>query len=474
VVKDGEVFIVDALTGRIMQGRRYSDGLHQAIEAKEKVKIQKESRTIATVTYQNFFNKYAKKSGMTGTGKTEEEEFINIYGMDIVEIPTNRPVLRIDKEDVVFRTKLDKLNAVCDAVIACRESKRPVLVGTTSVGDSEKLSQMFIERGIRHKVLNAKYHEKEAAIVADAGYRGAVTIATNMAGRGTDIKPDDKAKAAGGLLVIGTERYDSRRVDDQLRGRSGRQGDPGESRFYLSLEDDLFRSMDKKKLTALFEAHDPKEGEGASSPAFTKVIEKAQKRIEMDHFAQRKQVLEYDEVLNEQRETIYTWRAQLLKTADSHELITKLLKAAAEDMVNNAAAESEEKRRQIAVMAFADVLAPYAIAECRRCEMAKLADCIAEKLTERYECIEANYSDNSVLWERERQLLLKTTDEKWMEHIEMMKQLRQGIGLVSYAQRDPLVEYRIDAFRLFERMNMDIRYDTAMAILGIEGVKMRE
>lgn len=474
VVKDGEVFIVDATTGRIMQGRRYSDGLHQAIEAKEKVKIQKESRTIATVTYQNFFNKYVKKSGMTGTGKTEEEEFVNTYGMDIVEIPTNRPVLRIDKEDVVFRTRQDKFNAVCDAVIECRKSKRPVLVGTTSISDSEKLSHMLIERGIRHKVLNAKHHEMEAVIVAEAGFRGAVTIATNMAGRGTDIKLDDKAKAAGGLLVIGTERYDSRRVDGQLRGRSGRQGDPGESRFYISLEDDLFRNMDKNKLSALFEAHDVKEGEGACSAALTKLIEKMQKRIEMDHFAQRRQVLEYDEVLNEQRETIYEWRNRVLKENDSHQLITKLLRASAADILENAAAENDEKRRQTAVLAFADVLAPYAIAECKRCDMANLADCIARKLIERYECIADNYSGSDALWERERELLLKTTDKRWMEHIEAMKQLRQGIGLVSYAQRDPLVEYRIDAFRLFEQMNMNIRYDTVMSILGIEGVKVRE
>lgn len=465
VVKDGQVFIVDALTGRIMHGRRYSDGLHQAIEAKERVRIHKESRTIATVTYQNFFNKYAKKSGMTGTGKTEETEFINIYGMDIVEIPTNRPVIRIDKEDVMFRTKQEKLNAVCDAVAACTVNKRPVLVGTTGIDDSEELSLMFSKKGIRHSVLNAKHHEKEAAIVAKAGRCGAVTIATNMAGRGTDIKLDDKSRAAGGLLVIGTERYDSRRIDDQLRGRSGRQGDPGESVFYLSLEDDLLHILDKKRLNSVFEQRGVKPGEGITAPMLTKAVIQAQQRIESDHFAHRRQLLEYDQVLDLQRDAVYKWRMGILKEKKIDEMARKLLKNAAEDAVNPADTENAVENRQLALKAFSDVLSPYELAACSSFMGAELSEQLAQKLIKRYEQITYSAQDAKLLLENQRITMLKIADRYWTEQICGMDQLKQAVGLVSYAQKDPLTEYKISAFHLFEQMYRNIRYDAAIALL---------
>ena len=465
VVKDGEVLIVDGLTGRIMPGRRYSDGLHQAIEAKEHVRIQKESCTAATVTYQNFFNKYQKKAGMTGTGRTEEKEFVEVYGMDIVEIPTNRPVLRVDKEDIVFRTKQEKLDAVCRTVEECAACKRPVLVGTASVSDSEELSQLLAQRGIRHNVLNAKHHEREAAIVAEAGRRGAVTIATNMAGRGTDIKLDDKARAAGGLLVIGTERYDSRRIDNQLRGRSGRQGDPGESRFYLSLEDSLLRLNGRKRMESVFDLHSTAEVGGVTHAALTKAVEQAQRRVENDHFAQRRHLLEYDQVLNEQREIFYSWRLRVLKGTDIRELIGKLFQGAAADAVEAAAADSPAERRNAAIQAFAEVLAPFETAACARCEEEELPQCLAEKMSRRYERLEGASADNAAFRERERTTLLRVADRWWMEHIDEMEQLRQCIGLVSYAQKDPLTEYKKEALRLFEEMNRNIRYVAAMAIL---------
>ena len=414
VVQDGEVRIVDGFTGRTMPGRRYSEGLHQAIEAKEHVKIQKESRTVASITYQSFFNKYKKKAGMTGTAKTEELEFQKIYGMDIVEIPTNRPVLRLDRQDVLFRTREEKLEAVLIAAVKCTRTGRPLLIGTASVSASEELSGLLSEHGISHSVLNAKQHEREAAIVAQAGQAGAVTIATNMAGRGTDIKLDAAAAAAGGLLVIGTERHDSRRVDNQLRGRSGRQGDPGESRFYLSLEDDLLRLFGQKRMAAAFDALGVKRGQGVVNAMLTKAVERAQRRLEGDHFAMRTRLLEYDQVVNEQREIIYRQRKQVLEEPHIHELIGKMIRSAVPD-------RAEELEAAV----------------------------------------------NALPEELERISLLKTVDRRWMDHIDDLEQLREGVGLVGYAQKDPVDEYRRDASLLFERMNEQIRQDLFDMILAL-------
>ncbi|MGN0981894.1 MAG: preprotein translocase subunit SecA [Candidatus Limivicinus sp.] len=474
VVKDGEVLIVDALTGRIMPGRRYSEGLHQAIEAKERVRIRKENRTVASVTYQSFFNKYQRKSGMTGTGHTEEKEFAEVYGMDVVQIPTYRPVQRIDREDLVFRTKAEKLEAVCRDVLASKDRKRPVLVGTVSVSDSEELSRLFAERGIRHHVLNAKYHDIEAAIVAEAGRRGAVTIATNMAGRGTDIKLDDDAKKAGGLLVIGTERYDSRRVDDQLRGRSGRQGDPGESRFYLSLEDSLLRLYGSRNLAALFDAQNVPAGEGLTHSSLTKAVNRAQQCIVSDQFAQRRKVIGYDRVLNEQREAVYAHRLRVLESTDIHGMIAALLRLTVEDAVKEAAGgKTAEERRKLTVQVFSQMLTPGAVEACEGCSEEELPDRLTDALTERLDCIEGAFGDPAMMQEREREILLKAVDRRWMEHMDDLEYLRQGVGLVSYAQRDPLKEYQIGAFRLFEEMKRNIRYDTALAMLSIGQMKVR-
>lgn len=474
VVKDGEVLIVDGLTGRIMPGRRYSEGLHQAIEAKERVRIRKENRTVASVTYQSFFNKYRRKSGMTGTGHTEEAEFAQVYGMDIVQIPTYRPVQRIDREDLVFRTKAEKLEAVCQAVLDSKGSRRPVLVGTVSVSDSEELSRLFAQRGIRHHVLNAKYHDREAAIVAEAGQRGAVTIATNMAGRGTDIKLDAAAKKAGGLLVIGTERYDSRRIDDQLRGRSGRQGDPGESRFYLSLEDSLLRLYGGRKLAGLFEAQNVPEGEGLTHSTLTRAVDQAQKRIVSDQFAQRQKMVGYDRVLNEQREAVYAQRLRVLQTGDIHGMIVSMLRLTAQDAVTAASGgKTPEERRHLAVQPFSRMLTPGVLSDCEACPEEALTDRLTEALLHRYDSIEAAFGDPVLLGERERELLLKTVDRHWMEQMDDLEHLRQGIGLVTYAQRDPLEEYQIKAFRLFDEMNRNIRYDTALAMLSIGQMKVR-
>ncbi|MEY8261563.1 preprotein translocase subunit SecA [Oscillospiraceae bacterium 50-60] len=416
VVQDGEVRIVDGFTGRTMPGRRYSDGLHQAIEAKERVKIQKESRTVASITYQSFFNKYRKKAGMTGTAKTEEEEFQKIYSMDIVEIPTNRPVLRQDRQDVLYRTREEKLEAVCDAAVQSAGMGRPVLIGTVSVSTSEDLSRRLSERGVPHSVLNAKQHEREAAVVAQAGRAGAVTIATNMAGRGTDIKLDAAAAAAGGLLVIGTERHDSRRVDNQLRGRSGRQGDPGESCFYLSLEDDLLRLFGQRRMAAAFDALGVREGQGVVNIMLTKAVERAQRRLEGDHFAMRTRLLEYDQVVNEQREVVYRQRRQVLEAERIGEIIGRMVRSAAANQAEAAALEAA-------------------------------AGSLPEEL--------------------KRTALLQAVDRQWMNHIDDLEQLREGVGLIGYAQKDPVDEYRRAASELFERMNERIRQDVLLAVLAL-------
>lgn len=472
VVKDQEVLIVDPQTGRTMPGRRYSEGLHQAIEAKERVRIKKENRTVASVTYQSFFNKYEKKSGMTGTGLTVKDEFREVYDMDIVVIPTYKPVLRIDKEDLVFRTKEEKLEAVCEAVLSCRASHRPVLVGTVSISDSEELSRRFDNRGIRHHVLNAKYHEMEAAIVADAGRRGAVTIATSMAGRGTDIKLDEDAKKAGGLLVIGTERYESKRIDDQLRGRSGRQGDPGESRFYLSLEDSLLRLHGKAKLADKIGST---EGKGESSPALTKAVDRAQKLIESEQFGQRRQMLGYDLITSKQQDMVYEHRQQVLMAEDMGEIIRSMLRHAAEDAVLEASREKTKAAKiHAAVYTFEDMLIPEVLASLeQKGKQGNLADYIYNALLDRLDAIEAAFGNKALMESRERELLLKTVDRRWTDHMEDLEHLRQGIGLMSYAQKDPLKEYANMAFRLFEDMNRGIRFDAAMALLSIGEMKVR-
>ncbi len=467
VVKDGAVLIIDALTGRIMPGRRYSEGLHQALEAKERVRIRKESCTAASVTYQSFFNKYPKKSGMTGTGRTVEGEFREFYSMDTVEIPTYRPVQRIDREDLMFRTKAEKLEAVCRDVLACRDSRRPVLVGTTSVSDSEELSRLFTGRGIRHHVLNAKHHEKEAAIVAEAGRLGAVTIATNMAGRGTDIKLDAAAKAAGGLLIIGTERYESRRIDDQLRGRAGRQGDPGESRFYLSLEDDLLRLHGRKNLHTVFDARNLPAGEGISHKAITKVVDQAQRNIEENHFAQRRDMLGYDLVLNEHREIFYAHRLRVLKERDTRAMILSLLEHTVADIfqVCSGIADPQE-RKQTVIRLFSEILSSGEPDICADCGEEELSERLCAALKNRYSCMEDMFPDKASVGEQARGILLTAADKRWVEHMDNMEHLRQGIGLVTYAQKDPLEEYKWDAFRLFEEMNRNIRFDTALALLS--------
>ncbi len=415
VVQEGKVKIVDSFTGRAMPGRRYSDGLHQAIEAKERVKIRKEDRTVASITYQSFFNKYEKKAGMTGTAKAAGAEFQKIYGMDVVEIPTNRALRRRDRQDVLYRTKEEKLEAVCGTVARCADRGRPVLVGTASVSDSEELSRRLTERDIPHNVLNAKHHEQEAAIVAKAGRAGAVTIATDMAGRGTDIKLDDAAAAMGGLLVIGTERHDSRRVDDQLRGRSGRQGDPGESRFYLSLEDDLLRLFGHKRMNAIFDALGVSEGQGVGNANLAKAVERAQRRLGSDHFAMRTRLMQYDQVINEQRELIYSQRRQVLEAQNVHELIQRMLQG------------TKDGQKALAVL-------------------------------------EAGDSSPPEEWQRKN--LLGAVDRRWMDHIDSLEQLQESVGLVAYGQRSPVDEYRQIAARLFERMNEEIRQDVASAILA--------
>ena len=462
VVTDGEVLIVDPLTGRTMPGRRYSDGLHQAIEAKEHVHIKKENRTTARITYQNFFHKYEKLSGMTGTGRAQEKEFIDVYGMDIVVVPTNRPVQRVDREDVFFHTKQAKLDAVAERVLAANRKGQPVLVGTVSVADSEELSERFSAMGIVHSVLNAKHHKQEAEIVAMAGRTGAVTIATSMAGRGTDIKLDEKAKASGGLLVIGTERYDSRRIDDQLCGRSGRQGDPGESVFCLSLEDGLFKKNPAARLARLYGEG---AGEGIRCDALSRLIVHTQKAMEQENCAARRQMVEYDCVLSEQRELVYARRLELLRMQDIHGEILRQLRLAAQDAHDATEDLPATERVRTAAHTFDGIILPYAIRRCETLPDAEFVDGMAGELIKRYEQLAENFTDEAYLKKRERELLLDLIDRHWAEHMEQMELLRDGIGLVSYAQKNPVVEYRKAAFRLFDRMNTEIRHDMAATLL---------
>ena len=473
VVKDDEVLIVDEFTGRIMPGRRYSDGLHQAIEAKEHVNVKRESRTLATITFQNFFNKYAKKGGMTGTAQTEEKEFRNIYGMDVIVIPTNRPVIRKDLNDAVYKTKKEKFHAVVEEIVKAHEKGQPVLVGTITIETSEMLSQMLKKRGVPHKVLNAKYHELEAEIVAQAGIHGAVTIATNMAGRGTDIKLDDESKALGGLKIIGTERHESRRIDNQLRGRAGRQGDPGESRFYISLEDDLMRLFGSDKLMSMFNALGVPENEQMEHKMLSSAIEKAQQKIETNNYGIRENLLKYDEVNNEQREVVYAERRQVLDGENMRELIMKMLNDIVEGAVDMSVSD-EQTPENWGFKELNDLLLPIIplkpielTDEISKMSKDEFKHMLKELATKFYESKEAEFPDAEQVREIERVVLLKVIDNKWMSHIDDMDQLREGIGLQAYGNRDPLVEYKMNAYEMFDDMTAAIREDTIRILCHI-------
>ncbi|MDB8710441.1 preprotein translocase subunit SecA [Mediterraneibacter gnavus] len=473
VTQEGEVMIVDEFTGRIMPGRRYSDGLHQAIEAKEHVKVRRESKTLATITFQNLFNKYEKKSGMTGTALTEEKEFRDIYGMDVVEIPTNRPVQRKDLEDAVYKTKQEKYHAVVEAVKEAHATGQPVLVGTITIEVSELLSKMLKKEGIQHKVLNAKYHELEAEIVADAGQHGAVTIATNMAGRGTDIKLDDAAREAGGLKIIGTERHESRRIDNQLRGRSGRQGDPGESRFYISLEDDLMRLFGSERLMSVFNTLGVEDGEQIEHKMLSSAIEKAQKKIEGNNFGIRKNLLEYDQVMNEQREIIYEERRRVLDGESMRDTIYNMMTEYVENMTDRFAApdaDSEEwdlSGLELTLHGEIPMLKMPDAEEVKDMRQKELKHTLKERAVKAYEEKEAEFPEAEQLREMERVVMLKAIDTRWMDHIDDMDQLRQGIGLQAYGQRDPLVEYKMMGYDMFGEMTNSIAETTIRTLFHI-------
>ena len=474
VVKDDEVLIVDEFTGRIMPGRRYSDGLHQAIEAKEHVNVRRESKTLATITFQNFFNKFRKKAGMTGTALTEEKEFRNTYGMDAIEIPTNKPVARQDLNDVVYKTKKEKFAAVVEDVEQAYEKGQPVLVGTITIETSELLSKMLKRKGVPHKVLNAKFHELEAEIVAEAGVYKAVTIATNMAGRGTDIKLDDKARELGGLKIIGTERHESRRIDNQLRGRSGRQGDPGESRFYISLEDDLMRLFGSERLMDMFNALGVPEGEQIEHKMLSNAIEKAQKKIENNNYGIRENLLKYDEVANEQREVIYAERRKVLDGDNMRDVILKMVTDIVEHAVDmaipdDAAADTWEIKELNDLLLPIIPLEPGKLTDEQKNSMKKneLKHMLKEAAIKLYEAKEAQFPDSEQIREVERVILLKVIDNKWMSHIDDMEQLRQGIGLQAYGQRDPLVEYKMSAYEMFDGMTAAVKEDTVRILFHI-------
>ncbi len=472
VVKDDQVLIVDEFTGRIMPGRRYSDGLHQAIEAKEHVKVKRESKTLASITFQNFFNLFEKKCGMTGTALTEEKEFREIYGMDVVEIPTNRPVIRKDLQDAVYKTKAEKLNAIVNAVVEAHAKGQPVLVGTITIEASEELSRMLTKRGIQHKVLNAKFHELEAEIVADAGIHGAVTIATNMAGRGTDIKLDEEARAAGGLKIIGTERHESRRIDNQLRGRSGRQGDPGESKFYISLQDDLMRLFGSDRLISMFNAMGIPEGQEIEHKALTNAIESAQKKIESNNFGIRKNLLEYDRVMSEQREIIYDERRRVLNGESMRDFIYKMITDITENCVDisiNDDAEVEDWNfNELNTLLIPTIpLQPVTPERVKKPKKNSLKQQLKEEAVKLYESKEAEFPNSEAIRELERVILLKVIDRKWMDHIDDMEQLRQGIGLQAYGQRDPLVEYKMSGYNMFDEMTQNIKEETVRLLFHI-------
>ena len=475
VVKDDEVLIVDEFTGRIMNGRRYSDGLHQAIEAKEHVQVKRESRTLATITFQNFFNKFKKKAGMTGTAQTEEKEFRNIYSMDVIQIPTNRPVQRIDLDDAVYKSKKEKFQAVVDEIQAIHETGAPVLVGTIAIETSELLSSMLRKRGIKHNVLNAKFHEQEAAIVAEAGVHGAVTIATNMAGRGTDIKLDDEAKAAGGLHIVGTERHESRRIDNQLRGRAGRQGDPGQSQFFISLEDDLMRLFGSERLMGMFEALGVPDGEQIHHKMLSNAIAKAQEKIELNNYSIRENLLKYDEVNNDQRDVVYAEREKVLEGDNMRPLIVRFIT----DTVDNYVSEnigSGQTAQEWDLAGLNDTLMSIIPLKKIRLTEEEYENMTGEELNQKlkeeairlYEQKEAEFPNPEQMREAERVILLKVMDQKWMSHIDDMDILRDGIGLQAYGQKDPLVEYKIAAYEMFQNMMRSIQEETVRVLYQIK------
>ena len=472
IVKDGEILIIDEFTGRIMPGRRYSDGLHQAIEAKEGVKIRRENKTLATITFQNFFNKYKKKAGMTGTALTEEREFRDIYGMDVVAIPTNKPIARIDMDDSVYITRQEKLDAIVNDICETHATGQPILVGTITIDASEELSRILKKKGIKHTVLNAKFHEMEAEIVADAGQFGAVTIATNMAGRGTDIKLDEKSMAAGGLKVIGTERHESRRIDNQLRGRSGRQGDPGASKFYISLEDDLMRLFGSDRAKAMFQSLGLERGQEIQHSMVSKAIEKAQKRIESRNFDTRKRLLEYDEVMNEQREIIYAERRRVLQGESMRDVIYKMITDIVEKCVDQVVGEDQSKSEwdyaELNQLLLSIIpLAPVTEERIKGHKKNELKQQLKEEAVKLYEAKEAEFPQAEIIREIERIVLLKSIDTKWMVHIDDMMQLRDGIGLVAYAQKDPVQEYKVAAYDMFDEMTENIKEQTVSMITRV-------
>ena len=473
VVKEDQVFIVDEFTGRIMPGRRYSDGLHQAIEAKEHVKVKRESKTLATITYQNFFNKFTKKCGMTGTALTEENEFREIYGMDVIEIPTNRPVIRKDLHDAVFKTKRGKLNAILQAVIEAHEKGQPVLVGTITIESSEEISRLLTQHGIQHKVLNAKFHELEAEIVADAGIHGSVTIATNMAGRGTDIKLDDISKAAGGLMIVGTERHESRRIDNQLRGRSGRLGDPGVSKFFISLEDEVLRLFGSERLIGMFNALGIDENQEIQHKMLSKAIENAQRKIESNNFGIRKNLLEYDQVMNEQREIIYAERRQVLDGMSMRDVIYRMITDTVESCVNMSIGDDipaeEWDLKELNTLLLATIpLEPVTFERIEKKKKNSILHQLKEEAVKLYEAKEAEFEEAEKIREVERVILLKVIDNKWMTHIDDMEQLRQGIHLQSYGQKDPVVEYKMAGYDMFDNLTESIKEETIRVLYHVQ------
>ena len=474
VVKDDEVLIVDEFTGRIMPGRRYSDGLHQAIEAKENVKVKRESKTLATITFQNFFNKYAKKAGMTGTAQTEETEFREIYGMDVIVIPTNLPIRRVDHDDAMFRTKREKLNAVVESVKESYEKGQPVLVGTVSIEGSEELSHMLVKQGIPHKVLNAKFHELEAEIVADAGQKKAVTIATNMAGRGTDIKLGEGVLDLGGLKIIGTERHESRRIDNQLRGRAGRQGDVGESKFYLSMEDDLMRLFGSERIMTMMDQLNVPEGEEIHHKMLTKAVERAQKKIENNNFGIRRNLMKYDEVNNEQREIIYAERRRVLNGENMRDVVFNMMMDTVDSCVDRTIM-SGSNAEEWDIRALNELLIPIVPMdpveltdeEKASGDVKKLKQRLKEITAKLYEEKESEFQQEEQIRELERVILLKVIDRKWMDHIDDMSQLRQSIGLQAYGQKDPVIEYKYAGYDMFQEMTNAIKQDTTRLLLHV-------